>query len=152
MWIADTSPELAWLMLVTSVETAANCWNGAKGEPTERLRFTRPDFCEKLSAMGGEPLVGLVAEEVADSLGATKRVRGVLLWPFSRSRRHSVHLSTSNVPGLRLTLRRAFGPSTSGAPVPCTAASPFPGPCAARPIAGMEVPPSGRTPTDTHHT
>ncbi len=36
MWIVDSAPEIAWLWLVSSVETAANCWHTAKDLPFER--------------------------------------------------------------------------------------------------------------------
>jgi hypothetical protein len=73
LWLAESQPELAWLLLVSAVETAANRWRRGKEEPLERLSFSRPDLCDYLSRLGIPDLLPRVATEFAESMGATKK-------------------------------------------------------------------------------
>ncbi len=73
MWIVDSTPEIAWLLLVSSVETAANCWRVAKDSPVERLTSSKPNLALLLTNSGGDELMQKVAIEIADYMGATKK-------------------------------------------------------------------------------
>lgn len=88
VWIADAQPELAWVMLVSSVEVAAGQWRSAQDPPLERLRASRPALDELLKPYGDD-LVQQVAEQIADSMGATKKFVDFLLHflPEPRERR-----------------------------------------------------------------
>jgi hypothetical protein len=38
LWLVESEPSLAWLMLVSAIETAANQWQKVKGDPADRMR------------------------------------------------------------------------------------------------------------------
>ena len=73
LWIVESEPNLAWLMLVAAIEAAANSFYTTEESPLERLRASRPKFVKDLENEGGEELATLVADEFADSIGATKK-------------------------------------------------------------------------------
>lgn len=73
LWIVESEPALAWLMLVSSIETAANYWRAAETSPLERLRASKPDLVAYLDNLSVEGLTSKVADFVVDSLGATKK-------------------------------------------------------------------------------
>lgn len=74
LWIAESEPALAWLMLISAVETAANQWSIDKASPSENLRELKPDLAELLlKNSGGENLLKQVAKKIAPILGSTKK-------------------------------------------------------------------------------
>lgn len=73
LWIAESEPNLAWLMFVSALETAANDVYTTDASPDERLRDAKPDLAELLEKHGGDELVHKVAESIAHTLGATKK-------------------------------------------------------------------------------
>lgn len=73
LWLAESEPNLAWLMLVSSVETAANQWRQESGSAPERLRAGNPELAALLEDRGGDELVGKVSALISDSLGSTKK-------------------------------------------------------------------------------
>jgi len=79
LWIAESEPHLSWLMLVSAIETAANLWRSDADAPLERLVATRPDFVAFLDATRVEGLALRVANEFAESIGATKKFVDFLL-------------------------------------------------------------------------
>lgn len=73
LWLAEAAPELAWLMLVSAVETAANHWRKEQDSPRVRLKTSRPDLDELLVERGGEALAEKVAGMIAPYIGSTKK-------------------------------------------------------------------------------
>jgi hypothetical protein len=73
VWIAESEPELSWIMLVSAVENAAESWSKSNATPVERLKTSKPDLVKLLNDAGDEELVLKVAEEIVDCLGATKK-------------------------------------------------------------------------------
>lgn len=73
LWIAESEPELAWLMFISSLETAANQWSSEQGPPAERLKALNPKLADILLESGGDELVDKVANEIIHSLGATTK-------------------------------------------------------------------------------
>ncbi|MEZ8383524.1 hypothetical protein AB6C98_07475 [Vibrio splendidus] len=73
LWVAESEPELAWLMLISAVETAANHWSSEKESPVERLRSAKPELAKILLESGGETLLKNVALEIAPTLGSTNK-------------------------------------------------------------------------------
>ena len=73
LWIAESEPNLAWLMFVSALETAANDVYTTDASPSERLRTSKPDLGELLKEHGGDKLVDQVAELIADTFGATQK-------------------------------------------------------------------------------
>ena len=73
VWIAESEPELAWLLLVSAAETAASHWHSERATPSERLEADKPQVAALLREHGGAPLLEKVAATLADSIGATKK-------------------------------------------------------------------------------
>ena len=73
LWIAESEPALAWLMLVSSIEVAANQWRSEDGSPVERLKISKPELFEILHGAGGDTLVFNVADKISGTFGATKK-------------------------------------------------------------------------------
>lgn len=73
LWIAEADPSTSWLLLVSAIETAAECWRKAEDTPVERLSASKPDLYELLKNTGVAGLPEQVANEIISSLGATKK-------------------------------------------------------------------------------
>lgn len=75
-WIAESSPETAWLLLVAAIETAAVCHFGSV-ESVEwqvgKLEEAQPKLTDQLRESGGDVLVAEVARVFSGTLGATKK-------------------------------------------------------------------------------
>ena len=70
--IGDTEPALAWLLLVSAVEAAADRWNRDTVSKVDRLRDAKPDLVELLEKECPSTLA-IIADEFADSVGATRK-------------------------------------------------------------------------------
>jgi hypothetical protein len=79
LWIVENEPNLAWIMLVSAVECAANRWREGKDEPAVRLRAARPDLVAAIELAGCPALVEKVAITFANSLGSTAKFVDFLL-------------------------------------------------------------------------
>ncbi|MCL6272243.1 hypothetical protein M3P05_20185, partial [Sansalvadorimonas sp. 2012CJ34-2] len=73
IWIAESEPELAWIMLVSSIETAANEWASHDTSPLEKIKESKPELSELIASKGGEELLKAIAEEISHTLGATSK-------------------------------------------------------------------------------
>ena len=73
LWIAESEPNLAWLLFVSALETAANDYYETDASPDERLRASKPELTTYLEEYGDAEHVRKVAELIASSLGATKK-------------------------------------------------------------------------------
>jgi hypothetical protein len=78
LWIADSEPALAWLLLVSAIETAANRWDQSSPSPADRLRDSKPDLVEAIEARCPE-LLPIVAEKIKDSIGVGKKFASFIL-------------------------------------------------------------------------
>lgn len=72
LWLCESEPSLAWLLLVSALETAALHWRSKKETPLVRFQAAKPDLFEYLSKLEDLTVAGRVAEEFKDSFGATK--------------------------------------------------------------------------------
>ena len=81
LWVAEDDPALAWLKLVSAVETAANLWaRGRRKDPPEAvLRKLEPDLAAILEKAGGEPHLVEVARRIAQQMRARKKFVDFLL-------------------------------------------------------------------------
>lgn len=79
MWVAESEPNLSWIMLVSAVETAANQWRAEREPPLERLRAARPDLEKVFMEAGGMELTTKVAKMVAPFMGATKKFQDFMI-------------------------------------------------------------------------
>tara|TARA_R110002020_G_scaffold114135_1_gene262493 strand:- start:6466 stop:7599 length:1134 start_codon:yes stop_codon:yes gene_type:complete len=73
LWMVESEPELAWLMAISALETAANYWDKTIYLPSEKLKASKPDLYNELNAQGGKELCNLVAQHMEKSLGATNK-------------------------------------------------------------------------------
>ena len=73
LWVAESEPNLAWIMLVSAVEAAANRWQTSRDEPLLRLRSANPDLVEYLDSTNIEGLAERIATEFADAIGSTRK-------------------------------------------------------------------------------
>lgn len=71
LWAAESDPNMAWLLLVSALETAANDVITTDSTPEEILRVTEPALTEYLEGIGGSDCVHTVAEGIAHTLKAT---------------------------------------------------------------------------------
>jgi hypothetical protein len=73
LWISEADAALAWLLLVSAVEVAANHWRSAALTPREKLTGSKPELERLLIARGGEELADQVAVLIHETLGATSK-------------------------------------------------------------------------------
>ncbi len=82
VWIAEATPELSWIMLVSAVETVAHQWRKKKESPVERMRAFQPDLESILREYAGNrgyELVDKVAHKIADYMGSFAKFRDFLI-------------------------------------------------------------------------
>lgn len=73
LWVSDSDPSLAWVMMVSAIETAANHWRMENDKPIKRLRASKPELHEYLRNLLETEQVERVAEMIAVYMGATKK-------------------------------------------------------------------------------
>ena len=73
LWVAESEPELAWLLLVSSLETAANCWMKLSTSNLKRLETSKNKLFTMLSEKLDQESLSFVADEIAPTLGATNK-------------------------------------------------------------------------------
>ncbi|HSB15577.1 MAG TPA: hypothetical protein VLE22_14055 [Bryobacteraceae bacterium] len=78
VWIAESDPAMAWLLMVSAVECAAHRWDQRYETPVERLRASRPDLAKILEERCPD-LIDEVALRLVESLGATQKFVKFLL-------------------------------------------------------------------------
>lgn len=96
IWIAESEPELAWIMFVSAIETVANHWSTVKATPVEKLHMSMPELEDVLFNQGGEGHVKTVANMIVPYMGATKKFVGFLMnflphTPLNQSKKHFRH-------------------------------------------------------------
>ncbi|MBL3575586.1 hypothetical protein JMK10_00315 [Rhodovulum sulfidophilum] len=73
LWLADTAPEMSWLLLVSAIETGANHWDGDTKTPVERLAISHGRLVSLLEESGAEALVPQIAKMMKGVIGATNK-------------------------------------------------------------------------------
>jgi hypothetical protein len=73
LWIAESEPHLAWLLLVSALEIAASAHVTLRGTPTDNLEEFQPKLAQMVRASGGEDLLSGVAEQLKNLFSATKK-------------------------------------------------------------------------------
>ena len=110
VWIAESEPEISWILLTSAVETAASFHAQASEHPLDLFRAWKPGGAidQLLSQHELEALVPKISEIVAPYIGATRKFRNFLLTflPSPPAKRPLEHLQISWQPD---HLRRAFG-------------------------------------------
>ncbi len=110
LWIAESEPELAWIMFVSAIETAADHWDKSKVTPVEKFEAENPELLRKLIDVGGVTLAEEVANFVA-SKGVTKRFIDFILKflppePMNRPAESARH--SWEKPRLSATLKKIY--------------------------------------------
>ncbi len=73
LWLAESEAHLAWLLLVSAVETAANSWRASMMSPLDAAKNWSPSLFRYLDTLPIPKLPGRVAEEVGPLVGSTRR-------------------------------------------------------------------------------
>lgn len=76
LWVSDSAPEMAWLLLVSAIETVAGFWNAVDTSPADQLNLSYPDLVTLLRANPDATLVDAVAEQLHLLIGATGKFVG----------------------------------------------------------------------------
>jgi hypothetical protein len=111
MWVAESEPQLCWLLFVSAIETAAAFWRTSNDSPVDRLSTSRPKLKEVLLDAGGEELLLTVADMMSDYMGATKKFVDFLMefLPEAPQKRPSKAFQTSWEPTeMRKSLRTIY--------------------------------------------
>jgi hypothetical protein len=61
LWLVESVPELAWLLLVSALEVAANDWQKASGDSVARLNLSKPDLYSFLERLPDSSILPKVA-------------------------------------------------------------------------------------------
>ncbi|MEU9031902.1 hypothetical protein AB0D46_31175 [Streptomyces sp. NPDC048383] len=75
LWVADTDPELAWLLLVSAIEVVAGRQTLKDTPAAELLRQEMPELAAKLVGAGGEDHLEAVAPYLVNIVKATARFK-----------------------------------------------------------------------------
>lgn len=73
LWICESSPSLAWLLIVSALETAAQQWDTSQQTPLEKFKNSKPEFYEFLDTEKYREIIPLIASEFSSTFGATKK-------------------------------------------------------------------------------
>jgi hypothetical protein len=73
LWLVESETSLAWTMLVSALESAANDWRLEASGSVERLLISKPKLHAYLSEMKDKEVLPTVAELIGDTLGSTKK-------------------------------------------------------------------------------
>lgn len=73
LWISDATPEIAWLLLVSAIETAAGRWDSDQRTPEERFEFSFRGVVNILRKEGAERAVPKIARALSKLIGATSK-------------------------------------------------------------------------------
>lgn len=97
IWIAESEPELSWIMLVSAVETAADYWFSDKYSPLDKLREFKPELVTLLEEKGDKELILKVANILVDYIGSTRKFVDFILefMPEPPKTRPSAHTQIS---------------------------------------------------------
>jgi len=73
LWVVESEPALAWIMLISAIEVAANQQSLEDATPEEKLKELKPELAKLLTEAGGNKLLSEVANQITSSLGATNK-------------------------------------------------------------------------------
>ena len=79
LWLAESEPSLAWIMLVSAIETAANRWRKSEDTPIERLKASKSDLVKLLDSCCKKGTSSKVAKLIIDSIGNTKKFKEFIM-------------------------------------------------------------------------
>lgn len=80
LWLAESEPALAWLLLVSALETGANEWKKEKGDTVDRLRCSNSKLYDYLAGLEDQSILPNAADLMAYSFGITKKFVDFVLY------------------------------------------------------------------------
>ena len=81
VWLAENNPELSWLMLVSSVEVAADhAYTEKNSDPVQQFKELKPELAEALNELGEDRqrAIEIVSVHLKGLIGSTKKFRQFL--------------------------------------------------------------------------
>ena len=72
LWIAESDPNMAWLLLVSAIEAVAGCNRIASATNRELFQQGYPDLCERLKSEGHAECIDWLSEHFAPLTKATQ--------------------------------------------------------------------------------
>jgi hypothetical protein len=111
LWVAESDQNLAWIMLSSAIETAANFWRAAEDAAIDRLVAWRPKLAARLVDVGGDAFMAEVADVIAPVTGATKKFLDFLLTfspPAPPKRPPEAFQIDWSAKGLKSTLNKVY--------------------------------------------
>lgn len=73
LWLAESEPNLAWLMLVSALESAACCWDASNTDALAKLVTANPKLNALLASRNDPAFLSDVAQILAPTMKATKK-------------------------------------------------------------------------------
>ncbi|MGC1030874.1 hypothetical protein [Pantoea agglomerans] len=73
LWVCESSPNLAWLLMVSALEVAAGNWDTSKGDKIEKFKASKPKLFQRLLEHKVDGLIEDIAKEFEGTFGATKK-------------------------------------------------------------------------------
>jgi hypothetical protein len=73
VWVCDADPALAWILLISAVETVAVLWAGDSNNPTDSLRASLPKLFDLLDVDTYRGLIDPVAQILSEITRSTKK-------------------------------------------------------------------------------
>jgi hypothetical protein len=153
LWVCDSDPNDAWLMLVSAVEVAAEEWRSAAAddEPEMLLRTLKPKWVRRLDQTGDATLVKDMAAEWAKLLKSEDRFTKFLIahLPDPPGRRPAADFQ---VPWSKTNIRRVLSLVYEHRSRALHGGIPFPLPMCASPLSTLAwEAPSERPGAGAHH-
>jgi len=79
LWVCDSDPNLAWLLLVSAVEVVADQWFVGGADEEALLREHKADLVAQMEAIGCGEAIGPVAREFAQVMKSTAKFMGAIM-------------------------------------------------------------------------
>lgn len=73
LWMVESTPELAWILLASAIEVVADDWHDTKEKPSVRLERIHPDLNEYLIQAAGTSVRDKVANHFANLMKSTDK-------------------------------------------------------------------------------
>lgn len=73
LWLAESEPNLAWLMLVSALESVACCWDASITDDLSKLKTADPELHALLASRNDPVFLADVAHMLAPTMKATKK-------------------------------------------------------------------------------
>ena len=79
LWVGETDQNLAWIMLVSALETIADCWAGESLSDEEVLNKIHGELFKRLNEECSSETVNYISKYLKKLVGSTKKFRSLCL-------------------------------------------------------------------------